>query len=99
MAAKPGLMHNSWTQCNGIRGDVGSLIGLHRAGQGDSLCWLGPRMRTAMSSLISMTRTTGATRSIIHFQSRYLLTVRRMVRCEEPGMNTLTPSFTLTSWL
>src|SRR5882672_575170 len=65
-----------------MRGDVGSLIGLHRGGRGDSLCWLGPRMRMAMSNPISMTRTTGATRSIIHFQSRCLLTVRRMVRCE-----------------
>src|SRR5712671_3728286 len=87
MAAKPGMRHNSWTLCNGMRGDVGSLIGLHRGNRGGSPCWLGPEMRTAMSNLISMTRITGATSSIIRFQSRYLLTVRRMVRGEEPRMN------------
>ena len=60
-AAELGHRHNFWTLLNGMRGDVGNLLGLHRRSRGNTPCWPGPKMRTVASSRISTTRTTGAT--------------------------------------
>src|SRR4051812_21980169 len=72
-----------------MRGDDGSLIGGHPGSRGDTPCWPGPKMRTAVSSRIGMTRTTAPTRSTTHCPSRSLLTAPQVLRREESGMETL----------
>ena len=76
MAVDPGKRQNFWILLYRMRGDAGSLIGLRRSSRGNTLYWPARKMQMAACSLISMTRITARTSSIILFQSKYLYSER-----------------------